>query len=625
MKKMSAQGFRFSALGFRHKIYLVVGAICIALILVSGIMLLTINDTLSQCKEFSSSISQVEQEIGSISASIKESLVKQQQDYKVFIDTQQEQVAYQLNSQRDLYENILTIERSMADVQLGLDQIVIEDLKFDIIAEKAENLRQKLVEFFKLPAIKNLDPKLVKGANRARRAYFSTLDEIRSQNNEGVALGQIIDTVSDALATGKALQTRVAKMINQVKNNFHTETEGMKRSIAAKMIEVSASGKQKIDGILNDQNKIKKAVNQNVNDITVLSKYLIKKRTQLFYFCALVLVFAIVFSLFVVQSITKPVKQVIKALTGGADKVASASEQITSGSNTLAEGSSEQAASLEESSSSLEEMSSMTKLNAQSASEANILMQEEAASNFKAIGERMEKMKIAIAETVKASEETAKIIRTIDEIAFQTNLLALNAAVEAARAGEVGAGFAVVADEVRNLAMRAANAAKETANLIEGSNNRIKDASQLNDQVIEAVDKNMEISQKVAQVVDEIAEASREQAQGIEQINTAVNEMNKVTQQNAANAEESSSAAEEMHIQAEQMKSIVDSLVALVDGKTFKRDGIASGKSQSLSDKRFPGQFAGENPLPKLPTAGNVKSWQPETDLSEDITDFKKF
>ena len=140
----------------------------------------------------------------------------------------------------------------------------------------------------------------------------------------------------------------------------------------------------------------------------------------------------------------------------------------------------------------------------------------------------MEKMKGAIAETVKASEETANVIKTIDEIAFQTNLLALNAAVEAARAGEVGAGFAVVADEVRNLAMRAADAAKETANLIEGSNARIKDARDLNDQVIEAVDKNMEISQKAAQAVDEIAEASREQAQGIEHVNAAVSEMDTV-------------------------------------------------------------------------------------------------
>ena len=186
----------------------------------------------------------------------------------------------------------------------------------------------------------------------------------------------------------------------------------------------------------------------------------------------------------------------------------------------------------------------------------------------------MEKMKGAIAETVKASEETANVIKTIDEIAFQTNLLALNAAVEAARAGEVGAGFAVVADEVRNLAMRAADAAKETANLIEGSNARTKDASDLNDQVIEAVDKNMEISQKAAQAVDEIAEASREQAQGIELVNAAVSEMDTVTQQNTANAEESACASEEMNLQASQMKVIVDQLVALVVGNQSRQSGL---------------------------------------------------
>jgi methyl-accepting chemotaxis protein len=170
----------------------------------------------------------------------------------------------------------------------------------------------------------------------------------------------------------------------------------------------------------------------------------------------------------------------------------------------------------------------------------------------------------SMGEITRASEETSKIIKTIDEIAFQTNLLALNAAVEAARAGEAGAGFAVVADEVRNLAMRAADAAKNTANLIEGTVKKVKDGSDLVSKTNEAFQQVAGSSAKAADLVAEITAASNEQAQGIGQVNTAVTELDKVTQQNAANAEESASAAEEMSAQAETMKGMVADLVAIV-------------------------------------------------------------
>ena len=182
----------------------------------------------------------------------------------------------------------------------------------------------------------------------------------------------------------------------------------------------------------------------------------------------------------------------------------------------------------------------------------------------------------SMGEITRASEETSKIIKTIDEIAFQTNLLALNAAVEAARAGEAGAGFAVVADEVRNLAMRAADAAKNTANLIEGTVKKVKDGSDLVSRTNEAFQQVAGSSAKAADLVAEIAAASNEQAQGINQINTAVTELDKVTQQNAANAEESASAAEEMSAQAETMLGMVGELVAMVGG---------AGTDDARSDK----------------------------------------
>ena len=217
-------------------------------------------------------------------------------------------------------------------------------------------------------------------------------------------------------------------------------------------------------------------------------------------------------------------------------EMSSASQSVANSSQSIAEGTSEQAASLEETSSSLEEMSSMTRQNADNAQWANDMITKEAAPNFQLIAERMETMKKAMQSSVSASAETAKIIKTIDEIAFQTNLLALNAAVEAARAGEAGAGFAVVADEVRNLAMRATEAAKNTQGLISNSTDRIKEATVVYGQISEAMENNGQIARKVTELIGEIAIASKEQANGISEVGTAINQMNGVTQQTAANA-----------------------------------------------------------------------------------------
>jgi methyl-accepting chemotaxis protein len=230
-------------------------------------------------------------------------------------------------------------------------------------------------------------------------------------------------------------------------------------------------------------------------------------------------------------------------------------------------------------------------------------------------------------EISKAGDETSKIIKTIDEIAFQTNLLALNAAVEAARAGEAGAGFAVVADEVRNLAMRAADAAKNTAELIEGTLKRVKDGSALVNTTNGAFAEVADRTAKVGELVSEIAAASNEQAQGIDQVNTAVAEMDKVVQQNAASAEESASASEEMSAQAEQMKGMVGELVALVggSGNGAKRDLSKVIDSSNTGIHKAHAIAAPAEMEKGKAGAEHAKGMNPEQEIPMDDEDFRDF
>ncbi len=302
---------------------------------------------------------------------------------------------------------------------------------------------------------------------------------------------------------------------------------------------------------------------------------------------AVALALGAMLAFFITRSITRPIQKVIAGLSDGAAQVASASGQVATSSQSLAEGASQQAAALEETSSSLEEMSSMTKTNADNAAQANSLMSESKALVARA-NQSMGQLTASMSEINAAGEQTGKIIKTIDEIAFQTNLLALNAAVEAARAGEAGAGFAVVAEEVRNLAMRAAEAAKNTASLIEGTIKKTQEGAELVERTNQAFQEVAASSEKVAELVGEIAAASSEQAQGIEQVNKAATEMDKVTQQNAANAEESASASEELSAQAETMQGFVVDLAQLAGSGQAGRRISGQGAAGWLSRGRSP-------------------------------------
>ncbi len=269
----------------------------------------------------------------------------------------------------------------------------------------------------------------------------------------------------------------------------------------------------------------------------------------------------------IVQGINETVEAMDQALgpvAGAILQIAAATDQISQGAQTLAEGSAEQASSLQEVSASLEQMSAMTQQNAANAQEADSLS-DVAANTAKKGNEAMERMSQAINDIQQSSEETSKIVKTIDEIAFQTNLLALNAAVEAARAGDAGKGFAVVAEEVRNLAQRSAEAAKNTANMIEEAVKNAESGVAISEEVDEALTEIGEGSRRVSELIAEIAAASNEQAGGIEQVNTAPEQMDEVTQQNAANAEESASAAEEISAQTDELRNMVEAFTLSAD------------------------------------------------------------
>ncbi len=455
-----------------------------------------------------------------------------------------------------LDKNAGTFIQAITDYIDSQDKALADEIAAGTAPEKLEERRRKVV----------VANHIIDAGNAIRIANFKSQSTREAQWIEQAEseFALIERSLAELRSTTRQeANLRQLTLVDQAAKAYHAEVAGIIQSmrtatqIAAQRAKAADAFDHVVTGVL--QRSI-----ERTSDVATGSASSLSRATTIVLGGILTAVCAgVVVSLLIILRLNRTLRDTSGTLTQGAVQIAAASGQVSATSQSLAEGASEQAASLEEISSSLEELASTTKHNAENAASAK-LSADAARSSAEHGADEMRKMEAAMTGIRESSSDISKIIKTIDEIAFQTNILALNAAVEAARAGEAGAGFAVVADEVRSLAQRCAVAARETTDKISDAARRSEEGVALSVGVAASLQEIVVKSREVDRLVAEVANASREQSNGIEQVNTAVSQMDKVTQTNAASAEESASAAEELNAQSTELRHAARDLAALV-------------------------------------------------------------
>lgn len=400
--------------------------------------------------------------------------------------------------------------------------------------------------------------------------------ELVAENKEHVSDPQTQKLLSEIEPAIERYVTLGKHVVDMAKNSSHDLQAGLTEFMAGfELLEEKM-------GELSD------AIQSLSHDTVTKSTTLLERsRVVIAALCLLVLLVAILSFVYFQKMVSQVLLKMVSHLASTMGRLTSSAHQVGDESSNLASRATTQASSLEEAAASLEEMASMIQQNADSARMADEIVDSLHGLSNRGV-DAMQEMSSAIQEIKVAADETAEIIKTIDQIAFQTNLLALNAAVEAARAGEAGKGFAVVAEEVRKLAQHSAEAAKNTASRIQRSKKLADNGVQVSVAVDAALHEMKEGSVKAAGIVKEIAAASSEQSTGITQINIAIANLDQVTQQNAASAEESAAASQDLLAQSNSLSEAVTSLNQIVSGnKSFVVIEESELDSKVIQDPKY--------------------------------------
>ena len=363
-------------------------------------------------------------------------------------------------------------------------------------------------------------------------------------------------------------ETALLEAIKAARVPYATASVNVLMTEPGKFAETMALVKKELDPAyaryLAAVNAAVKSQNQDVADSTsdVVSAVSAGSRT-IFYGLVVAVLAAIGIAWLITSTLNRRLNRVAGQLEEASCHVKQASQEVAADSCGVADGAQQQTVQLTQTSAALEEMTAMTQRNAQHAETAKMVGADTRAAADLGLRD-MAEMSRAMDEIKSAGDNIAKIVKTIDEIAFQTNLLALNAAVEAARAGEAGAGFAVVADEVRSLARRSAQSARETAEKISDSIRKSERGVVISAKVAASLQDIAGKARKVDALVAEISAAGTAQSTGIRQISESVRQMDHVTQNNAAGAEQSAAAAEQLNAESEDVQRAVAELIALI-------------------------------------------------------------